>query len=543
MWAPVPERLFKRLRRATMAAVLTALGSITATAHCQSLPQSSSLLVIAHSPELTEVAQEWQSYRAAQGWRVERIELRADDFPEPLRARIRLHLDGVEQGCSKAVLLLGDADAVPCFLVEQTEPSIAEGSPPQYATDLPYGCADGIDFPDAAVGRVPARTPLEARTVLQKVKRYEMAPSGDWRRRIELVAGEGHFGGFDTLLETLSQGLLTEGVPASMSLRVSYCKPGSPWCPAPSKLRQTVDAQLAAPSLLFNYMGHGSDRSLDQMRVGARKIPILRVEDLPPGPSLELPSRLPIAILVCCSAGHFDRTDAMPCLAESMLFAPTGPVGVIAGSRPTHPYANAILERDALTALCSGRVKELGKLDLYIDTSLSKPSQGDIIDAIATPIALAQGWKTSLPQLRQMHAGLYNLLGDPCTRLALPPDRSTVTQLQIAGGMIRGRVPGMTSGEVTIDVERARQLVPGLIPVDGERDKQLEEKCLANWERANAPLLLQIKCAVVDGLFEAPFETLASPRWAAIRVSAVGESESGGEVEGLGWAAAPILAP
>ncbi len=504
---------------------------------------SPGVLLIVHAPELAVVAQQWRDYRSADGWAAETLEARPTESPEALRERVIRALPAeLVAGRPMALLLLGDSDTVPCFRRVQSEPTIVDQRDEMFATDAPYAeLAHGRD--PMRVGRVPARSAAEATAVLTKLQTREAALAAQWQSRIEIVAGEGRFGEHDRLLETLTTGLLSNAVGPEYSIRASYCRHGSPWCPVPSEVSTVVREQLRGPALLFAYLGHGNAQALDKLNAGPVSTRILKSADLA---DLARPATsgqsvgVGVAILICCSAGWFDRADGTPCLAESMLLAEQGPLAVIAGSRPTHPYANAVVAREALTAVCEQRVGTVGELEAVIERVLKYPADADIIDALAAPIAIVQKWKTRLPQLRGMHAELYNLLGDPCTRLPHPPAANSVQELTVEGDHIRGWVPALEQGSVIIELERARTDTAGLAPTNALLGEALDAACRTNWPLANDPVIGRIQTSLVNGRFDVQCDPALLLRARSLRVLVFSDAQEA-RLRALGGLAIPVV--
>ena len=469
-------------------------------------------LLIVHAPHLAESAAAWSAYRSAGGWAVVCEAYRKPEGPviaPHLQARIRT-LAGAHGPDGFHVLLLGDApDGVPTWYFLQKDATMREPGEPFYASDHPYRLLDDDDeLPDIALGRVPARSDEEALALLAKIRRHEARPSlGPWRRHITYVAGEGHYGAVDVLMESLFEQMLRRLVPASYDVSLSYAKATSPYCPPPSGLTETVLGQLGSGALLFNYVGHGSARRFDALEWSGRRIPILETTDLD---RLEGdPERGGLALLTCGSAGWYDLSGGEPSLGEAMLFNAAGPMAVIAGSRNTHPYANAVLQKEVTQALVEGRSETAGALVLAATRALLVHDQSDVeLDALATPVALLQRWPSSLGELRLMHARLYNLLGDPALQVSVPRPGGVV--LERDGPSLAGRVDGMARGEVLVTLEtgRASPARPEAIVAVGADDPDLDAKAAANYVLANERVLLQAHARVRDGRFAI---TLAEP--------------------------------
>ena len=500
--------------------------------------------LIIHAAHLEKAAAAWADYRTQDGWNVVRHPVEpADEVAaqrRALRRTIRQFAADHQEDATLpiAVLLLGDADArgVPTWTFPQLDPALRDIDDDNYATDHPYQLIDDTDdLPDIALGRIPARSNDEAIGVLEKVKRYEHdAPFGLWRRRIAYAAGEGRFGLADLAFEVLFKQMVSRLVPDEFDVSMTYAKASSIYCPAPSKLTDTVLDQLGDGALLFNYIGHGSAERFDYLHFDGRRIGILNVDDLARLNGNH--ARFPIALLTCCSAGWYDLPDDRLSLAETMLLHPAGPVAVIAGSRITHPYANMILQKDITQLLFRQRIETVGELDLLATRSMIEIDAVDrSLDALVLPIAIAQGWKSTLSQLRQMHAHLYNLLGDPALRIALPVGR--VEGLALHSERITGRVPNMQTGRVVITIETARTKparADQLVPVQGLNDPELETKAAHNYPLANERVLVQLEGEVKDGRFEIALDQALPSGAALIKAYVVGEDDTGRTFDAIG---------
>ncbi|MCA9283757.1 MAG: hypothetical protein KDA22_00980 [Phycisphaerales bacterium] len=491
--------------------------------------RSDRTMVIVHSAALTSAAESWSAYRVSDGWTVVRIPIDAGAAPEAIRTRIRACLRRARSNepassdapHETAILLLGDADAIPPFPFEQPDPRlVTPGTEASFISDHPYRLADDRDeVPDWSLGRVPARSNDEAESVLAKVRQYEQeAPPGAWRARLAFVAGEGRFGAADQLLETLFRAMVETMLPPSSDLSMIYASPASSYCPPPSQLEDAVVSRLGEDNLLFVYLGHGSPHALDRLRIGRAAFPILGRGAVA---RLDTPrAGLPIAFLGCCSTGWFDEPSGKPCLAESMLLTPGGPAAVIAGSRPTHPYGTAVLQKNLTRILLEVQPPTVGELDRLIDAAMLHRSAADLVlDGAAAPVAAAMHWPVGLSGLRLMHVRMYNLLGDPAMRIAYP--RARVTELSIRDGVLRGVVHGIDEGTARVTVETRRDdcvRPDALEAVLGADDPELERKARSNFETMADRTLAVTSAAVRNGAFEARLPRPMPERAAIVRV-------------------------
>lgn len=500
------------------------------------------MYVLVYDPALSAAAEALAAYRGGTGYTVKVIAAEpigdADDEDRAAWRRHQLQQTIREQYSALSeddrrgfmVCLLGDADAIAPWPTKQRDTTmLGHRRADSYISDEPYQYMDDADrLPDVSLGRIPARSNAEALAYLAKIAAYEQTGNDPAKHRVTYVAGEGHYGAMDRVLEQLFKEMIRQLVPPKYAVRVAYAKAGSAWCPPPGRLSETVLDELARGGLLFNYVGHGDITCFDRMRWAWNTAPVLCVDDLGDLPR-EPETLRPIALLTCCNAGWFDHPE--PSLGEAMLFHPGGPVAVIAGSRVTHPYANTIVQKDVTTLLLKTDVATVGELDLRAAESLVEIDITDQrIDMLAGWVARADNWPSSLTTLRRMHTALYNLLGDPALRIARPTGR--ITDLSIDDRTLRGTIEDMHQGWVTIhiDVTRGETAMPqGLQRVSGPNDPALDEANAINYPLMNTPTLLTIEASVEDGQFTAPLPEIdpAGPRPALIRIYASGETDAG----------------
>lgn len=536
-------------------------------------PPDRGTFVLVYDAALKDAAIEWAAYRAEDGWRVimQPVEA-AHSSPasaavteaKAVRELIRAHwrLAKPDDPSRFMVLLLGDAPTasatssttpgstqipgaeagIPGWRFQQTDTDMQLSRDRTYISDHPYQLMDDADdVPDVPLGRVPARTNEEARVALEKIRRHETAgrlEMAEGLARVTYVAGEGHYGLTDSVLESMFKTMVDQLVPAEFNVTMTYAKATSPYCPPPSLLTDTVLMRLGEGCVLFNYVGHGFERGFDALTWRGTSIPILRVADVARlGRVANDDGPLPIALLTCCSTGWFDLPGGANCLAEAMLFNPHGPVAVIAGSRVTHPYANIIVQKDVTKLMLRDRTATVGMLDLLAARSMVGLDDEDRqIDALAAPVALAGRWKTNLNDLRRMHVRLYNLLGDPATRIMLPS--AGIESLALDGSRLTATVPGMMNGVAYITVETPRTAFAragDLQPVIDPDDPDLESKAANNYAIANDRVLFRTTAPVRDGRIETTLNDVATARGGVIiRVRATGSNEAGERCSAIG---------
>lgn len=577
--------IFLRMMQFFAAAALVSLAAHAAPAGPPQPAQPRTFIII-HTRPLQSAAQAWAKYRASdQGgnWDVVLHQLTPADDVEAQRLAIRQFIRDEHKRAAPArdddfaVLLLGDCDpdkpaaGIPAWYFPQVDTVMrsGDGRNDQYATDHPYQLInDDDDVPDIALGRVPAQSNQDALAALSKIMAYEAPPTLEMlqsraRARIAYTASEGRFGVMDGVLEELFKMMVDRMVPDAFDLSMIYAKPSSIYCPPPSKLKESVLAQLESGALLFNYIGHGYESGFDSLHWGNKRYPILNVADLSkraaskplaPGPTglaggpregdapdhsepqspiiNRQSSRLmPIAYLSCCSVGWYDMPGATRSFAEELLFntSDASAIAIISGSRITHPYANTVMQMNITKSLLNDRSPTVGLLDLHATQAMTRRGVLDRqLDAIASPIARAGKWETSLADLRKMHVKLYNLIGDPATRIAHPA--SQIANLKFENGIISGDIPDMTTGRVFITLETARTSFsePDKIQLPiGDNDPDLETKAAHNFGLVNNRVLSEIECEVIDGKFTFTLKDPPAASVAVVRAYAVGTANDG----------------
>ncbi len=527
---------------------IVAVGRMLATT-APAPAQGDRVWIVVHPPELAPIAGQWCDYRRQTGWSVQDLDVStlspadqsstsiAPVVQAELRRRFADACNRGVRGGNFAVLLLGpvaDANgqpAIPTWHRPQHDPDlIGRDGLADIATDLNYQLADDRDdLPDFMLGRVPARTAEEALAALDKVKRYEtQAPSGPWRRRLTYLAGEGGFGPIDTLLERLYIRMVDQIVPYDFDVGMTYANPSSPYCAPPGRFSEIVLNRFSEGALLINYMGHGQIDRLDRFTVDDQRYDICSIDSLKSLASNG--NRMPIALLVACWTGRVDLPANRRGLGEMMLFNRNGPIAVIASTRISHPYANALVQKAFTQQLCLQRRATVGAAHLAAMRELASPDDIDRqLETLAQPIALAMKWNSTPAQLRLMHIGMYALLGDPATRIAYPPDQITDWTFDPITARASGRVPAAIKGEVLITIETQRETIPRgneLQIAVGVGGRVLDATLENNYVLANDKILWRTTIPLgPGGQFEAtlPRDILDKPvaAWVKVYITAI----------------------
>lgn len=344
----------------------------------------------------------------------------------------------------KFLLILGDADrdtdrlsereVIPAFLT----PTLYNGAT---AADALLGDLDGDGMPEVAVGRISARNDEALRELVVRILKLETRPApGAWRSELSFCAGEGGFSpAIDGALKTMATGVLTRELPAHLALKVLDAGEAVD----DEALAVALGRRLDEGALCFTYAGHAQRTAL-RPRVKSR----LRVLLPAAARTVAAGGRSPLALLLACSAGEFDAPGE-DCLAEELLFARDGLTAVIASTRISHPFPNALLGR----ALAKSVFREatIGEALLAAQRSLSTDA-GGTLGQLAAPFLSKS---VDRQRLVRDHVALYALLGDPAMKLPVPAAlQSLAVEGEVAAGtdlVVTGQSP--FKGRLTARVE------------------------------------------------------------------------------------------
>ncbi len=396
--------------------------------------------------------------------------------PVEIRDAIR---KAAKSGGLKYVLLVGDADPA-----AETDPAVRArslpthrapakvnvrwGSEPELATDNWYADLDDDGIPELAVGRLPVDTPQQLSRVVAKILAYEQQlDHGQWRQRINLVAGVGGFGGLvDGVIEMSTRKFLTDGIPAAYTTHMTYGSWRSPFCPDPRLFHNVTLERHNEGCLFWVYIGHGQVTELDQVSVPGGRFHILNKDDCG---KLRSGIGSPIAITLACYTGAFDFQE--DCIAEEMLKSPGGPVAVYSGSRVTMPYAMAVMGTEMLGQYFREQPPTLGDVVLNAKRRMVAPADEAnplqnanrlLLEGIASVMSPN---RDQLKDERLEHVQLFNLLGDPMLRLSYPQEVELEAPREAApGDVIAVKGSSQLDGEAVVEFVCRRDLLKTSLP-------------------------------------------------------------------------------
>jgi hypothetical protein len=197
---------------------------------------------------------------------------------------------------------------------------------------------------DIGVGRLPVKTPDEARIVVDKLIHYGSSPQalGSWRNRISFVADDGdgniHQQHADLLAQQIQHQFLSQLLFVDAFPRVS-----SPEGFKSPELNNSIRQKINEGTLILNYTGHGGAS-------GWAEEQILTLGDMQ---NVRGYNNLPLLLTATCEFGRYDD-PAIVSGAELMVLSPRGAaIGALTTTRPVFSSTNFSLNTAFYEALAT----------------------------------------------------------------------------------------------------------------------------------------------------------------------------------------------
>jgi hypothetical protein len=250
---------------------------------------------------------------------------------------------------------------------------------------------------EVGVGRLPVKSPDEARTVVDKLIRYATDPSlaGDWQTQVTLIADDGDYNIHQRDVDQLAVSI-EERAPAYRPDRVflsDFPQENVDGGQKASLVNQRITRAVNDGRLIVNYSGHGGVLTLaDEQIITLQEIQSWKNK------------RLPLFVTATCQFGRYDDPNTTSG-AELLLLSRTGgAVGLLTTTRPVYANTNLLLNDAFYKAVF-----------LPIDGEM--PRLGDVM-------RITKNNSLSGPVNRN-----FALLGDPSMRLAYPKAQVALTQV------------------------------------------------------------------------------------------------------------------
>jgi hypothetical protein len=191
------------------------------------------------------------------------------------------------------------------------QPTLSLG---QAASDNWFVAASADDpHPRLAIGRIPAKSVEQVKTVVEKIRSYEAQSSAGWQKRA-VFAADSKEPQFSASVDALAARLPS-------TVQAKKIQPAVAQAELAAR-RADILREWNAGALLMTYIGHGS---IETWAAG----PLLAAQDVA---NLSNRNALPILLTPTCLDGYF-YDPFKDSLAEQVLFNPNG--GIIAGVVPT----------------------------------------------------------------------------------------------------------------------------------------------------------------------------------------------------------------
>ncbi len=398
----------------------------------------------------------------------------------------------------------------------------------EYPTDRPYGLLSATRR--ISVGRLPARTPGEVRGYVQKIIKYEtQRAAGAWQRKLIVTAGAANFGALaDAAIEGIATDMLDAKVSYDFDIRFTFAKEGSPYASRLDQLPLRWRSELESGALIATYVGHGSFYGFDDTHFRDRHYFIGTRND---ASFLNVQKGNPFFLSITCNTGAFDLADGSRSMAEALVMNPSGAIAVYAATRETHPYPNALLGEAVIEQFINQRPRTIGEGLLEVMSSARKAS---------IPLAelLVQG---EIEPLKEEHEGLYNLLGDPATRLQYA--RAVALQRTDANSDLKPKAKfsidadlasTSLSGRALFTLETQRSVIRGVIAEPEVISAMPTARAFGamdtNWQRANDKVIATKEVEVVGGKARVEFSAPSTPGRYLVKVFVEGDKSAAGHI-------------
>lgn len=390
--------------------------------------------------------------------------------------------------------LIGNTNYIPVYESRQSLHPITSYSSEDY-----YGFLDneegdwtednlGDHLLDIGIGRLPAKTPAEANTLVNKIIAYD-SPShfGKWRNKITLVADDGDGYEHQEDAEILAN-FLEENAPVYnpnkiyLDLYRQEVTANGQRAPAANN---AINNAVEQGSLLVNYTGHGNEISWTAEQI----LTLSQIKNW------KNKDNYTFMLTATCEFGRYDDPVRNSAAEVAMLHDQGGAVGLVTTTRPVFSNGNRVLNINffkSAFAPSNNHQKRLGDV-------IRETKNNSISDNVSGS--------------RGVNNRNFTLLSDPSMQLATPSLDATITHINNAParadtlsalgkytlrGQVRsseGTVASNFSGEVILTVY----------------EKQTPNVTFADENTAPATvnmrenILYDGKATVTNGLFESTF--------------------------------------
>lgn len=319
--------------------------------------------------------------------------------------------------------ILGNTNLVPSYQSNNsTDPTAS------YVSDDYFGLLDpeegdwesnDAQLLDIAIGRLPVKTTIEAKAIVNKIKAYHDERSlGDWRNNVLFVADD-EDGNLHLNQTEEFANLVDTAYPLFNIKKIyfdSYPQEIGPGGAEYPEVEKRLDENIESGVLVLNYMGHGGELGWAHERVLDNTM-ISGWDNL---------YRMPLFVTATCEFSRFDdpeRTSA----GENVFLNPNGgAIAMLTTTRVVYAGANAALLRRLYTK------------NAFEPLNDKYRTLGEIIMTTKNKYSLTTNTRN------------FTLLGDPTIRLAYPKYRVVTTTIngKVAEGAVKDTIQALS--KVTI---------------------------------------------------------------------------------------------
>jgi hypothetical protein len=409
---------------------------------------------------------------------------------------------------------------VPTFYLAKLAYEQRGGDGSRFPSDHPYAVMGESNAVPAkgratlAVGRIPARDAQEVAGFVQKLIAYEQQPvTSAWPRRLVVHAGQAKMGGLlDGVLSHAALELLDSRVPYDFDLDFTFADPASPYSYRPDRLGDFLTEEADRGALLLAYVGHSSPSAFDWVEYRGQYYGIGSRDSFE---RMHITEGAPVFLSLSCDAGAFDTRADDRSISEEAVLNPKGPIAAFAASRISHPYPNMLYGEAFIEEFLVKHAPTLGEGVVAVKRGMVERSSllGELLSGIDTD------------RLKEEHEGLYNLFGDPATRLRYPERAQIEVPMPSGEGAERGFAGGtavtltvrapLDRGTVELTVEtRRREIRAPIVPAAEIAEMPLDEAFAAmtkNHQRAIDKTVAKTSAPLVHGTANIPLTLPAAP--------------------------------
>ncbi len=348
-----------------------------------------------------------------------------------------------------------------------------DSHPAEFVSDMALGDLDSDGLPDVPVGRIPARTAAEVKAGVEKIILWEKRAPSLSDLTLPVWAGDPGFGSFfrDMALGFFF-GQIQQRAPLWAELWFLQGDERSPFCAWPADQQSLYNTRLHEGGIISAMIGHGRNcawwsMDLDEKRLEYAVTDAALLATGPPAPP---------HVIFACATGNFALREH-DCLAEALFRAPGGPVLCVGASEDSHPLTNYYHSTSLLESLTSAppRFGPLWLQSLRKANATTEPEKELLVHSLE-PFMINKRLRTE--DIRADHAMLYNILGDPATRVFAP--RLLVAVITEEAGQWKWQVPSPPPG-ARLYVQRREPLpeFPLTSPAEN-REEALQRQADAN---------------------------------------------------------------